>query len=136
MNSQLFSAFKLRDLHLDNRIVVSPMCQYSAEEGSATDWHLMHIGKFAVSGVGLVILEAAHVEPRGRITHGCLGLYSDDNEQALKRVISFCHKHSETAIGIQLSHAGRKALHPCPGSNAVLRSLKHKARGKPSPLQL
>ena len=108
MNSQLFSAFKLRDLHLDNRIVVSPMCQYSAEEGSATDWHLMHIGKFAVSGVGLVILEAAHVEPRGRITHGCLGLYSDDNEQALKRVISFCHKHSETAIGIQLSHAGRK----------------------------
>lgn len=108
MNSQLFSPFKLRDLLLDNRIVVSPMCQYSAENGSATDWHLMHIGQFAVSGVGLVILEAAHVEPRGRITHGCLGLYSDDNEQALKRVVDFCHKHSEAAIGIQLSHAGRK----------------------------
>jgi len=108
MNSHLFSAFTLRELQLDNRIVVSPMCQYSAEEGSATDWHLMHIGQFAVSGVGLVILEATHVEPRGRITEGCLGLYTDANEQALERVVAFCHKHSDTAIGIQLSHAGRK----------------------------
>ena len=128
MNSQLFSPFKLRDLLVDNRIVVSPMCQYSAEDGNATDWHLMHIGQFAVSGVGLVILEAAHVESRGRITHGCLGLYSDDNEQALKRVIDFCRKHSDAAIGIQLSQ------HPCRGSNAALRSLKHKTLGKRLPL--
>src|SRR4051812_23339189 len=108
MTSALFSPIKLRGLELDNRIVVSPMCQYSAEDGSASDWHLMHLGQFAVSGVGLVILESTHVEARGRITHGCLGLYSDENEAALEPVVAFCRKHGSAKLGIQLSHSGRK----------------------------
>jgi 2,4-dienoyl-CoA reductase-like NADH-dependent reductase (Old Yellow Enzyme family) len=108
MSSALFSPIALRGLTLPNRIVVSPMCQYSAVEGSATDWHLMHLGKFAVSGVGLVIIEATHAEARGRITHGCLGLYSDDNERALARVVDFCRKAGTAKIGMQISHAGRK----------------------------
>lgn len=94
---------------MENRVVVSPMCQYSAEEGSATDWHLMHLGNFALSGTGLMIIEATAVEARGRITHGCLGLYSDANEEALARVLAFCRKHGQAKIGIQLAHAGRKA---------------------------
>ena len=106
--ADLFSPISLRALTLQNRIVVSPMCQYSAQDGSASDWHIMHLGQFAISGAGLVIVEATHVEPRGRITHGCLGLYSDDNEAALKRVVEFCHTHGFASIGLQLSHAGRK----------------------------
>lgn len=104
----LFSPIELRQLTLDNRIVVSPMCQYSATDGSATDWHLMHLGQFAISGCGLVIIEATHVEARGRITHGCLGLYSDENEAALKRVVEFCQQNGFAKIGMQLSHSGRK----------------------------
>ncbi len=109
MSSQLYSPITLRGLSLDNRVVVSPMCQYSAEEGSATDWHLMHLGQLAISGPGLLIIEATGVEARGRITHGCLGLYSDANEAALARVIGFCRAHGKAKIGIQLAHAGRKA---------------------------
>ena len=82
--SQLFSSFRLRGLELPNRIVVSPMCQYSAEDGSATDWHMMHLGTLAQSGAGLLIFEATGVEPEGRITHACLGLYSDANEAGLE----------------------------------------------------
>ncbi|MBN8957475.1 MAG: NADH:flavin oxidoreductase/NADH oxidase [Rhizobiales bacterium] len=108
MSSALFSPITLRGLTLPNRIVVSPMCQYSAVDGSATDWHLMHLGKFAVSGAGLVIIEATHVEARGRITHGCLGLYSDDNERQLARVVDFCRNAGRARIGMQISHSGRK----------------------------
>jgi 2,4-dienoyl-CoA reductase-like NADH-dependent reductase (Old Yellow Enzyme family) len=108
MDAPLFSPLTLRGLTLDNRIVVGPMCQYSAENGSATDWHLMHLGQFATSGAGLVITESAHVEPVGRITHGCLGLYSDANEDALGRVVQFCKTHGLAKMGVQLSHAGRK----------------------------
>lgn len=108
MASVLFSPVNLRETTFDNRIVVSPMCQYSADGGSATDWHLMHLGKFAVSGVGLVIVEATHVEARGRITHGCLGLYSDENERRLAHVVDFCRRYGRAKLGIQLSHAGRK----------------------------
>jgi 2,4-dienoyl-CoA reductase-like NADH-dependent reductase (Old Yellow Enzyme family) len=108
MTSALFSPITLRGLTLPNRIVVSPMCQYSAIDGSATDWHLMHLGKFAVSGVGLVIIEATHAEARGRITHGCLGLYSDENERQLGRVVEFCRKAGQAKIGMQISHSGRK----------------------------
>ena len=104
----LFSAIGLREVEFPNRIVVSPMCQYSAEDGSATDWHLMHLGQFAVSGAGLLIVEATNVEPEGRITHQCLGLYSDDNEAALARVVEFCRAHSDIPLGVQLAHAGRK----------------------------
>ena len=88
--SELFSRLSLRGLDLPNRVVVSPMCEYSAVDGNAQDWHLMHLGQFAISGVGLVITEAAAVEARGRITRDCLGLWSDDNEAALGRVIAFC----------------------------------------------
>jgi len=90
MGSALFSPISLRGLTLTNRIVVSPMCQYSAEDGNATDWHLMHLGNFSVSGAGLVMVEATAVEPRGRITYGDMGLYSGANEQALGRVLRFC----------------------------------------------
>ena len=109
MNSCLFSRFSLRDLNLDNRVVVSPMCEYSAVDGNATDWHLMHLGQFATGGYGLVITEAAAVEPRGRITPQCLGIWSDENEEALGRVMRFCHQYGQAKMGIQLAHAGRKA---------------------------
>jgi 2,4-dienoyl-CoA reductase-like NADH-dependent reductase (Old Yellow Enzyme family) len=109
MTSALFSPIKLADLQLDNRIVVSPMCQYSADDGSATDWHLGHLAMLANSGADLVVVEATHVERRGRITHGCLGLYSDDNEAVLARVIAHCRRAGTAKLGIQLAHAGRKA---------------------------
>jgi len=108
-NSALFSPARLNGLDLPNRIVVSPMCQYSADDGSATDWHMMHLGMLSNSGAGLLIIEATGVEPAGRITPGCLGLYSDENEQALKRVVDACRKYGSAKIGIQLGHAGRKA---------------------------
>src|SRR4029079_17950401 len=107
--SALFSPIKLAGLELPNRIVVSPVCQYSADDGSATDWHMMHLGMLANSGAALVIVEATGVERRGRITHGCLGLYSDDNELALARVIHQCRRRGTAKFGIQLAHAGRKA---------------------------
>jgi 2,4-dienoyl-CoA reductase-like NADH-dependent reductase (Old Yellow Enzyme family) len=106
--AELLSPLRLRELELANRIVVSPMCQYSAVDGCATDWHLVHLGQYAVSGAGLVIVEATHVERRGRITHGCLGLYSDDNEAALVRVVDFYRRHGKARLGIQLAHSGRK----------------------------
>ncbi len=109
MPSPLFTPFSLRELTLANRIVVSPMCQYSAEEGSANDWHMLHLGTLAVSGAGLVMIEATAVAAAGRITHGCLGLYSDANEAALGRVVAACRRFGNTALGIQLAHAGRKA---------------------------
>jgi 2,4-dienoyl-CoA reductase-like NADH-dependent reductase (Old Yellow Enzyme family) len=109
MSSALFSPISLRELTLENRIVVSPMCQYSARDGSATEWHLMHLGQFCVSGPGLVMVEATGVEARGRISYGDLGLYSDDNEEALGRVVAFCRKYGQSRLGLQLAHAGRKA---------------------------
>ena len=108
MTAGLFSPLALRGLTLSNRIVVSPMCQYSAVDGSATDWHLVHLGQFAIGGAGIVVIEATHVEPRGRITHGCLGLYSDANEAALVPVVDFFRRHGKAKLGMQLSHSGRK----------------------------
>lgn len=109
MTSTLFSPIRLAGLELKNRIVIAPMCQYSADDGSATDWHLTHLGMLANSGAGLLIVEATHVERTGRITHGCLGLYSDANEAALARVIAHCRRIGNASLGIQLAHAGRKA---------------------------
>lgn len=109
MSSKLFTPIKLRELRLDNRIVVSPMCQYSAENGSAGDWHLMHLGQFSVSGAGLLMVEMTNVEARGRISPYCLGLYDDENQRALARVVAFCRRHGNVKIGVQLAHAGRKA---------------------------
>jgi 2,4-dienoyl-CoA reductase-like NADH-dependent reductase (Old Yellow Enzyme family) len=107
--SALFSPLPLRRLTLSNRIQVSPMCQYSAQDGSMTDWHLMHLGSLALSGAGLLVIEATHVTRDARITHGCSGLYSDANASALARVLRFCREQSDIAIGLQIAHAGRKA---------------------------
>jgi 2,4-dienoyl-CoA reductase-like NADH-dependent reductase (Old Yellow Enzyme family) len=109
MDSALFSPVTLRGLRLANRIVVAPMCQYSAHDGNPTDWHFMHMTQFAVCGAGLFITEATAVEPEGRISDRCLGLYSDRQEAALGRILNFFHRHGHVAPGIQLNHAGRKA---------------------------
>jgi 2,4-dienoyl-CoA reductase-like NADH-dependent reductase (Old Yellow Enzyme family) len=109
MTSALFSPIRLAGLDLANRIVVSPMCQYSADDGVATDWHFNHLGMLSNSGAALVVVEATGIERRGRITHGCLGLYSDDCEAALARMIAHCRRFGNAMLGIQLAHAGRKA---------------------------
>ena len=108
MTPALLSPLRLRELELPNRIVVSPMCQYSAVDGCATDWHLVHLGQYAVSGVGLTIIEATHVERRGRISRGCMGLYPDENEAALVRVVDFYRRHGNARLGVQMAHSGRK----------------------------
>ena len=107
--SKLFSPITLGGVDLANRIIVAPMCQYSAVNGDVTDWHLMHLGQFAVSGVGLIFVEATGVSPEGRISPGCVGLWSDENQAALTRVVGFCNDFGNAKMGIQLAHAGRKA---------------------------
>ncbi|MFN3656642.1 MAG: NADH:flavin oxidoreductase/NADH oxidase [Pseudolabrys sp.] len=106
--SALFSPYNLAGLDLSNRLVVSPMCQYSGDDGCANDWHLIHLGMLANSGAGLVVVEATHVERHGRITHGCLGLYSDRNEAALARALAAARWAGNAKFGIQLAHSGRK----------------------------
>ncbi len=112
--SKLFSPAKLRDLALSNRIVIAPMCQYSAEEGCATEWHMIHLGSLALSGAGMLVIEATAVEAIGRITAGDLGLYDDATEAALKPVMAAIRKHSKMAVAMQLGHAGRKASSNAP----------------------
>ncbi|HET7504670.1 MAG TPA: NADH:flavin oxidoreductase/NADH oxidase [Kofleriaceae bacterium] len=107
--SALFTPLPLRDLILRNRIVVSPMCQYSADAGSATAWHVLHLGSLALSGAGLLCTEATAVEPDGRISPPDLGLWSDANEAALAQVLTAIRAHSKIPVAIQLAHAGRKA---------------------------
>jgi NADPH2 dehydrogenase len=107
--SVLFSPIKLRSLELANRIVVSPMCQYSADDGAANDWHFTHINNLALSGAAMFCIEATHVEPIGRITPGCLGLWDDVTEAALKPILASVRKHSKSAVAMQLAHAGRKS---------------------------
>ncbi len=108
--SELFASFKLGQVELSNRVVVSPMCQYSADDGVAGDWHMHHLVQYGYSGAGLITLEATGVERRGRITHGCLGLYSDACETALACIIRSSRRFAGPArFGIQLAHAGRKA---------------------------
>ncbi|RAK56819.1 NADH:flavin oxidoreductase/NADH oxidase [Phenylobacterium deserti] len=110
MASRLFEPVKWRELELPNRVVIAPMCQYSADgNGAATDWHLLHLGQLALSGAGLLILEATAVEPDGRISPDDLGLWDDRTEAALKRVIDSVRRYSPMPLGIQLAHAGRKA---------------------------
>lgn len=106
--SSLFSPLQIKNLSLKNRIVVSPMCQYSAAEGFANDWHLIHLGSRAAGGAGLVITEAMAVNPEGRISYGDLGIWSDEHIPFLKRITDFIHSQG-AASGIQLAHAGRKA---------------------------
>lgn len=109
----LFEPIQVRSITFRNRIVVSPMCQYSAEEGFANDWHLVHLGSRAVGGAGLVIAEATAVSPEGRISPGDLGIWLDDHIPALSRIAAFIHEQGSVA-GIQIAHAGRKASHDAP----------------------
>jgi 2,4-dienoyl-CoA reductase-like NADH-dependent reductase (Old Yellow Enzyme family) len=106
--SKLFSPLTIRNITLKNRIVTSPMCQYSATDGFATDWHLVHLGTRAAGGVGMVIAEATAVSPEGRITPGDLGLWSDGHIDGLRRIVNFIHSQGAVAA-IQIAHAGRKA---------------------------
>jgi 2,4-dienoyl-CoA reductase-like NADH-dependent reductase (Old Yellow Enzyme family) len=112
--SFLFEPFRIGELALANRIVIAPMCQYSASEGSAGDWHMIHLGHLALSGAGMLIVEATAVSPEGRITASDLGLYSDANEAALARVLAAARANSPIAIGMQLAHAGRKGSSRAP----------------------
>ena len=104
----LFEKIKIRDVELRNRIVVSPICQYSARDGHVTDWHLVHLGKFAQGGAGAVFVEATAVEKRGRITHGDTGIWDDSHIDGLRRISTFV-KSQGAVPAIQLAHAGRKA---------------------------
>lgn len=111
MPTHIFSPIRVGQLDLPNRIAVAPMCQYSADDGSASDWHLQHWMNLAMSGAGMVTVEMTDVERRGRITHGCHGLYSDHNEAAARRTLDAARRVAApgTRIGVQLAHAGRKA---------------------------
>src|SRR4051812_41465437 len=106
--SHLFAPLELRSVRLPNRVVISPMCQYSATFGFAGDWHFAHLAKFAIGRAGLVFTEAAAVEADGRITHGDLGIWSDEHIAPLERITAFI-KSQGSVPAIQLAHAGRKA---------------------------
>ena len=105
----LYSPIKFRNLELKNRWVMSPMCMYSSENGVANDFHFVHYASRAQGGTGLLIVEATGVVPEGRITHKCTGLWNDEQTQSFKRIVDFIHQNSDSKIGIQLGHAGRKS---------------------------
>ncbi|MGN6059592.1 MAG: oxidoreductase, partial [Sphingomicrobium sp.] len=107
--SALFTPLEVAGLKLANRIVIAPMCQYSAEDGCMSDWHVIHLGHLALSGAALLTIEATAVTPEGRISYGDTGLWSDENEEAMARVLASVRRWSEMPIAIQLGHAGRKA---------------------------
>jgi 2,4-dienoyl-CoA reductase-like NADH-dependent reductase (Old Yellow Enzyme family) len=146
--SALFSPIELRGLKLPNRIMVAPMCQYSAVNGEANDWHFTHINTLALSGAAMFCIEATHVEAIGRITPGCLGLYNDATEAALKPILAALRKHSKAAVAMQLAHAGRKGSSHVPWEGGQLipiaeggwrpeapSAIPHK-EGEPPPLAL
>jgi 2,4-dienoyl-CoA reductase-like NADH-dependent reductase (Old Yellow Enzyme family) len=112
--SALFSPITLRNLVLPNRVFISPMCQYSAEQGLATDWHMIHLGGLAMSGAGLLCIEATAVESAGRITPGCLGIWDDDRQAAIAKVVAAIRRYSKIRVAMQLAHAGRKASSDVP----------------------
>lgn len=114
MSSILFSKIKVGKLELNNRIVVPPMCQYSAAGGLANDWHLTHYVNMAFSGAGLVIFEATAISPEGRISYADLGLWDNQTATALKRIVDFIHLHTSTPLALQISHAGRKGSNNLP----------------------
>jgi 2,4-dienoyl-CoA reductase-like NADH-dependent reductase (Old Yellow Enzyme family) len=122
MASALFSPVTMRGLTLPNRIVVSPMCQYNSNDGSANDWHLMHLGSLSLGAAGLVMTEMTNVSPIARISPRCAGLWSDENEAALKRVVDFCRTYGVAKLGIQIGHAGRKGptTPPAAGGKPIL----------------
>lgn len=104
----MFTRYRARDLVLDNRVVVSPMCMYSATDGTVNDWHLVHLGSRAIGGAGLVLAEMTDVSADGRISPGCAGLYTEAHVAAWRRITDFCHRYSSAKVGLQLGHAGRK----------------------------
>lgn len=106
---KLFAPFKIKNLELENRIVIAPMCQYSATDGCMNDWHAQHLGQLAQSGAGLLTIEATAVSPEGRITYADVGLYDDKTEEAMGHVVDSVRKWSNIPLAIQLGHAGRKA---------------------------
>ncbi len=118
---RLFEPLALGGLTLPNRIAAAPMCQYSADDGCMNDWHLAHLVSLACAGAGLLVVEATGVTREGRISHGCTGLYSDNNEAAMRRVIDACRRVTRAPIGVQLAHAGRKgsAQRPWEGGKAL-----------------
>jgi 2,4-dienoyl-CoA reductase-like NADH-dependent reductase (Old Yellow Enzyme family) len=128
---KLFDEIRIRDVRIKNRIVVSPMCQYSAHDGNVTDWHLVHLGKFAQGGAGIVFVEATAVEKRGRITHGDTGIWDDAHIPGLRRIAEFVK--SQGAIpAIQLAHAGRKASMARPWyGNGPLTQADHERGDRP-----
>jgi len=144
----LFSPIKLRGLTLPNRIMVAPMCQYSADDGAANDWHFTHMNTMALSGAAMFCIEATHVEAIGRITPGCLGLWNDATEAALKPILASIRKHSKAAVAMQLAHAGRKGSSNVPwkggqqiplddgGWQAVAPSAVPQKEGELAPLEL
>ncbi|PTQ93225.1 2,4-dienoyl-CoA reductase-like NADH-dependent reductase (Old Yellow Enzyme family) [Mucilaginibacter yixingensis] len=113
MTSHLFTPFNLKSIQLRNRVVISPMCEYSSVDGFANNWHLVHLGAFATGGAGLIITEAAAISPEGRISFADLGIYKDEHIAKLKEITDFIHEHGAVA-GIQLAHAGRKGSHHQP----------------------
>ena len=130
MPSALFAPLTVGGLSLRNRIVIAPMCQYSADgAGNATDWHLIHLGNLALSGAALLVIEATAVTPEGRISPDDLGLWSDHNEAALGRVLESVRRWSDIPIGIQLGHAGRKASTHVPWQNGGAQIAPHAPRG-------
>jgi anthraniloyl-CoA monooxygenase len=132
----MFTPYRLRDMELANRVVVSPMCQYSAVDGVPNDWHVVHLGSRAIGGAGLVITEMTDVEPEGRITSGCTGLWNAEQRDAWKRIVDFVHHNSHAKIGIQLAHAGRKGscAHPWEGHDVPLPADEAWTTYAPSPL--
>lgn len=106
---KLFSPIAFRNVTLKNRVVMAPMCMYSAEDGLVNDFHLVHYATRAFGGVGLIITEATAIVPEGRITHKCAGIWNENQTKAWKKIIDFIHQNTETKLGIQLAHAGRKA---------------------------
>lgn len=116
--THLFESWQIGKLSLENRIVIAPMCQYSARQGKMTDWHRIHIGNLLNSGAGLFILEATAVAPEGRISPYCVGLWSDETAQAMADVLKSVRPYSAMPIAVQLAHAGRKASTPAPWMKA------------------
>jgi len=117
--TRLFDPIQLRDVEIPNRIVVAPMCQYTAQDGVPGNWHLVHLGQFSLGGPGLVFVEATGVEPEGRITPGCTGLWSDAQEAAFRPIVAFFRDYGAARIGMQLAHAGRKASTDLPWKGGV-----------------
>lgn len=119
-SSRLFTSLSLGPVKLPNRIMISPMCQYCAVDGKPVDWHFAHLGSLAMSGAGLLCIEATGVNPEGRITPGCLGLYSDETQAALQRLVQSVRAISRIPVALQLSHAGRKASSRTPWDGGSL----------------